>query len=105
MSPATDTAPGAAPAAGTAATGTGTNRPAGASQAVGAPLGTRLRRARPVVLALLLLTAVVLGTLCLRPQVSKVPLAIDNPTSTGAMALAELLRRQRLASSRRRRVI
>ena len=94
MSPATDTAPGAAPAAGTAATGTGTNRPAGASQAVGDPLGTRLRRARPVVLALLLLTAVVLGTLSLRPQVSKVPLAIDNPTSTGAMALAELLRAQ-----------
>lgn len=93
MSPATDTAPGAAPAAAPAA-GAGTNRPSGASQAVGDPLGTRLRRARPVVLALLLLTAVVLSTLWLRPQVSKVPLAIDNPTSTGAMALAELLRAQ-----------
>ena len=52
MSPATATTPATG-----AATGAGTNRPAGASQAVGDPLGTRLRRARPVVLALLLLTA------------------------------------------------
>lgn len=89
------TAPAPARTIGAPATGSrGHAGDGGPGQTVGEPWAARLRRWRPVALALLLVAALTLATLWARPQTSTTPLAIDNPTGTGTMALAELLRRE-----------
>lgn len=71
----------------------------GAGRVIDEPLTARLRRWRPLVLALLLLLAVTLATMWARPQTSSIPLAIDNPKDDGTMALAELLRQEGIGVS------
>lgn len=58
---------------------------------VGPTLGRRLVRARPFLLALLLVVVVTLATTTSRPTGSTVPLALDNIHGNGARALAEVL--------------
>ncbi len=67
--------------------------PAGASpeaQVVGPTLRRRLVRARPFLLALLLVAAVAVAT-ATRPSGSTVPMALDNIQGDGARALAEVM--------------
>lgn len=62
-------------------------------------LGSRLRRWRPVALAMGLLLVVTLATMWMEPRTSSRPLAIDNPRADGTMALAELLRHEGITVS------
>lgn len=58
----------------------------------GSPSGGRLRRWRPLLIALAAFLVVSGVITLLRPTESTVPLAIDNPHPAGAQALAQLLR-------------
>ena len=69
------------------------SRPEGTgSQVVGEPIGARLRRWRPLLIATAALAVVALATGLMQPRTSKVPYAIDNPGGDGTRALAQLLR-------------
>lgn len=61
-------------------------------QVLGPTWRQRLRRSRPVVLALLLVAVVTFLTTSTTPAGSKVPLALDNAHPDGARALGEVLR-------------
>ena len=68
--------------------------PAPSSQVVGEAWASRLRRWRPVILALAAFTVIALATALMRPSVSKTPYALDNPTQNGAQAAGALLRQE-----------
>ncbi|CAM3078669.1 DUF4350 domain-containing protein [Actinomyces slackii] len=61
------------------------------AQAAGGRLRSRLRSWRPTALALLALLISALIGIWATPRTSSIPMAIDNPKSDGAMAVAELL--------------
>ncbi|WP_194948304.1 DUF4350 domain-containing protein [Actinomyces trachealis] len=89
----------AAAAASSATVPPGTPEPTGmqttdphTSQVIGPTIRERLRRSRPVVLALLLLAAVALITSNSAGTGSKVPFALDSIKGDGARALGEVLR-------------
>lgn len=62
------------------------------SQVVGEPIGARLRRWRPFLIAAAALAVVALATSLMQPRTSEIPYAIDNPGGNGTQALAQLLR-------------
>lgn len=95
MSTAQATAPSPPPSSsspGPAAQKGGAPDQVGPDQVTTERLGSRLRRWRPMALAMCLLLVVTLATMWMRPQTSSRALAIDNPRASGTMALAELLR-------------
>ena len=63
-----------------------------APQVVGEPIGARLRRWRPFLIATAALAVVALATSLMQPRTSEIPYAIDNPGGNGTQALAQLLR-------------
>nr|WP_300339357.1 DUF4350 domain-containing protein [Actinomyces sp.] len=67
---------------------------AASSQVVGEAWSARLRRWRPLLAALAVFVVVSVATALMRPSVSKVPYALDNPGPTGAQAVGALLREE-----------
>lgn len=64
------------------------------SQVVGETWRARVRRWRPLLLALAVFVVISVATALMRPSVSKVPYALDNPGSNGAQAVGALLREE-----------